>query len=243
MTPITYRTVPFSHGWLWIRLAFRMYRRKPLMWIAYATAIVIIGALLTLIPIVGAFVFQLIAPVLNGGMMLACHDERRLQPLQFNRLFSAFSSHGSQLVTVGGIYLTGMLLVFTGPSMMGSDPVIHLLYSGLNTPQALQQLQQLPLTPSAGLVLGLSLLLFIVMLMAYWFAPALVVLGNQRAIDAMKLSFSACAANFPAFFLYGVIMFILLLLATIPAMLGFLIVIPIGFINYYISYKDVFRHR
>ncbi len=238
MPSLEYRTVSLNHGWLWIHLALRMYRRNPLMWIAYTTAIVIIGALLTLIPLVGTLVFQLIAPVLNGGLMLACRDQRRLRPLTFNHLFSAFSTHGASLVTIGGIYLTGMKLAYMLPGILSSDPNIHLLYSTQLKPE---QLEHLTVAPQSAVILLGSLLLFTVMLMAYWFAPALVVLGKKRTVEAMKLSMAACSHNFPAFLLYGLIMFILLLVATIPAMLGFLIVIPVGFISYYTSYQDIFR--
>lgn len=241
MNTPTFRSVPLSHGWLWIRLAFRLYRRRPIMWIAYATAIVSIGAVMALVPMVGGILFQLIAPILTGGLMLACRDERRWQPLHFMRLFDAFKSHGEPLVTVGGVYLTGMLLVFTVPDMVSHDPVIQLLYAGQSNAQALQQLQHMRLSPEGGLLLLGSLLVFTLLLMSYWFAPTLVLFQNQRPFAAFKLSFQACAANFPAFLLYGFVMFTLLLLATVPAMLGFLIIIPVGFISYYTSYRDVFR--
>jgi uncharacterized membrane protein len=238
MQPISH-VVPFSHGLLWIRLAWRLYRRHPLMWISYTVSIILIGALLAQLPF-GAVFFQLIVPAFNGGIMLAGRDARRWQPLTFQHLFSAFKEHGAQLVTIGGIYLVGMLIAFKLPEMLSHDPIIQIIYAGQPSQEAMQQLMHLHLSGPTAILLLASMTLFTVMLMLFWFSPALVVLGKQTAIAAMQQSFFACAKNFPAFLLYGLIMIVLLWLAIIPAALGLFVIIPTSFISYYTAYRDVF---
>lgn len=233
-------TVPFSHGLLWIRLAWRLYRRHPLMWIAYTISVILIGALLAQIPF-GAVLFQLVAPGFIGSIMLAGRDARRWHPLTFPHLFSAFKEHGSALVTIGGIYLVGMLVAFKFPEMLSQDPIVQIIYAGQPSQQAMQQLMHLHLSGATAILLLVSMTLFTIMLMLFWFSPALVVFDNQPPLAAMRHSFHACAKNFPAFLIYGVTMVALLWLAIIPAAMGLLVVIPISFINYYVAYRDVFH--
>lgn len=231
--------VPASHGFLWIRHAWRMYWLNPLMWIAYSVTIVIVGASLSMIPVVGSFAFQLLSPAFNGGLMMAARDQHRQQPLHIKYLLAAFHSHGAQLVTIGGVYMTGMILAFTLPSLFSDDPFIHaLMYEPIKTLPTVIMHSHLSLT--ASLVLLASLTLFTAMLMAYWFAPALVALADYPAIKAMKVSFAACTTNFAAFIVYGVLMFTLLIIGSVPFLLGYLIVIPLGFISYYSAYEDLF---
>lgn len=241
MNRIPFRTVPLSHGYRWIRTAFDMYRHHPLMWIGYSVTIVLIGAAMSLVPFAGTLVFQLIAPVFNGGLMLACKAQQRGETLTFNQLFSAFNSHGARLVTIGGIYMTGMLIAFTLPALFSNDPLIHaLLYSThTTTPPPLATLHP---SFAAALVLLFSLTLFTLMLMAYWFAPALVVLADFQALEAMKLSLSTCTANFAPFLLYGILMVVLLVVGSLPMLLGFLVVIPVGFISYFTAWEDLFDY-
>jgi len=79
------------------------------------------------------------------------------------------------------------------------------------------------------------------LIMAYWFAPTLVLFHDMKAVDAMRLSFFACLRNFLPFLVYGVISAILLLLAMIPLGLGLLIMIPTMTASLYVSYKDIFN--
>jgi uncharacterized membrane protein len=82
--------------------------------------------------------------------------------------------------------------------------------------------------------------LFIPVLMAYWFAPALVALEGVTAIEAMKLSFVACLRNILPFLLYGVIVTVLSFVAAIPFMLGFLVLSPVIIASIYTAYRDIF---
>ena len=56
----------------------------------------------------------------------------------------------------------------------------------------------------------------------------------------MLLSFKACLYNVPAFTLYGVVFFVLGILATIPLGLGFLVLMPVLAASVYVAYLDCF---
>jgi len=84
--------------------------------------------------------------------------------------------------------------------------------------------------------------LFAVLLaMLFWFAPTLVVLHPEVGVmEALGLSFRACLRNVLPFLLYGVVLFVLAIVATIPLMLGWLVLWPVLIGSIYASYKDIF---
>jgi uncharacterized membrane protein len=89
-----------------------------------------------------------------------------------------------------------------------------------------------------ALLIGAALL--VPLLMALWFAPALVYFHNETPVDALKISFIACLKNWLPFLLYGVLMLIVFVIASIPFMLGFLVAGPLAIISGYTSYRAVF---
>jgi len=66
------------------------------------------------------------------------------------------------------------------------------------------------------------------------------VLENMKPLDAMKRSLAACLYNWLAFLVYGAILLVLWFVASIPLLLGLLVLLPVLFCSIYASYKDVF---
>jgi uncharacterized membrane protein len=76
--------------------------------------------------------------------------------------------------------------------------------------------------------------------MAYWFAPALVVLNGEPPIVALQKSFMASWRNFGAFLLYGVIYIGLAIAATIPLGLGWFVLGPMLVGSCYAGWRTIF---
>jgi uncharacterized membrane protein len=55
----------------------------------------------------------------------------------------------------------------------------------------------------------------------------------------MKLSFAACWANVIPFFVYGLIVLVLWFIASIPLLLGLVVLLPVLFCSVYASYRDI----
>jgi len=85
-----------------------------------------------------------------------------------------------------------------------------------------------------------ALTLLIPLLMAYWFAPALVFFNDMSAPDAMKASFVASMKNWLPFTVYGVASLGLAIVAMIPFGLGLLVLVPVITASIYTGYKDIF---
>ena len=96
-------------------------------------------------------------------------------------------------------------------------------------------------SPGSGRrLLSVALLaLFVPLIMAVWFAPALVILNDVGPVEAMKLSFRACLRNIWPYLIYGLVWIPILIIAVIPLGLGLLVVYPAMMASIYVAYRDI----
>ncbi|MGH8245222.1 MAG: BPSS1780 family membrane protein, partial [Gammaproteobacteria bacterium] len=90
------------------------------------------------------------------------------------------------------------------------------------------------------LIILIGIGLYVPVLMGLWFAPAHMVFGNCGVMEAIEKSFKGCVANIIPFLVYGVVGLILSILASIPLMLGWLVLFPMVAASVYIAYKEIF---
>ena len=229
------KSVAAGDGWIWIRGGFDLFRQNPVIWIALFLIYLLIGMALSVVPAIGPIVLNLLAPVFMAGFMLGCQALESGEELEINHLFAGFKHNTAQLITVGGIYLAGIItivgLVFvtTGGAMLSMS----------GHPPAMEE------AAGPGMLLAAltALALLLPLIMAYWFAPILVIFHGLKAVDAMKLSFSACLRNIWPFTIYGLISMLLMVLAAIPLGLGLLVMIPTMTASLYVSYRDIFSEE
>jgi uncharacterized membrane protein len=84
------------------------------------------------------------------------------------------------------------------------------------------------------------LALSVLLSMAIWFAPALVALGGVAPIDAIKASFAANLKNLLPIAVFGVLYLVAAVVASLPMMLGWILLMPLVMLAAYVSYRDVF---
>ena len=82
--------------------------------------------------------------------------------------------------------------------------------------------------------------LWALLMMALWFAPALVMLHEMAPLDAMRLSARACIHNLLAFLILAALLYVLLWVAMLPAGLGMLVLIPVIACALYAAWKETF---
>jgi uncharacterized membrane protein len=165
--------------------------------------------------------------------------------MTINHLFAGFSQRGGPLVILGVIYTAlviaiaaavfGLLFVLFGAAVIGQlwnlqDPISAA-------------------TAFGGLILAVLvgmlafLLLYLPLVMAIWFAPALVIFHNVEPWAAMKQSFAGCLNNTLPFLVYGLVGIVLAIAASIPLMLGWILLVPVSLASIYTSYCDIFEDR
>jgi hypothetical protein len=226
------RGVGAGRGWGWIAEGWALFKEQPWMWILVWVALLVILIVVNLIPILGAIANAIFWPVLSAGLMLGCHALTQGERLEFGHLFAGFRERLGTLAGVGALtfvisFAIGMAVFF----VMGVGFATLLGGAQPATPEAAMGMAL------AGLVM---LALMLPLFMAIWFAPALVVLHERGALEAMKESFTGCLRNVVPFLVYGVAGLVLAILASIPAGLGWLILGPVFVASIYASYRDIY---
>ncbi|MDP3087186.1 MAG: BPSS1780 family membrane protein [Methylotenera sp.] len=231
--PLEIRQVPAGNAWAWIVSGFNLFKENPAMWIIILVIYLVIIIPISLIPVIGSVVSTLLAPVFAAGMMWGCKALVLKQDLEINHLFEGFKKNTAQLIAVGGIYMVSLLLI----------AVLVVLGLDRGTMELLMKGQELSPEQASAIMLPILVAMLFIMpvLMAYWYAPVLTGLHNLTAVDAMKLSFSACLKNILPFLLYGLIFMAILVVAIIPFGLGLIVAVPVMMTSLYTSYVDVFN--
>ena len=231
------RKVSAINGWLWVKQGYWLFRKSPLLWISL-TAIGIIGMLvLASIPVVGDPLATLLFPILLAGYMLGCQALLKGEELELTHLFAGFQRGAQQLVTLGGINLVIQLLILGVMKFTGGAELVDILMSGkqVDDPAMLKQAIE-----NAGMAIIIGLALFSLLMMAMQFAPMLVIFNKVLPVAAMKTSLRAFLRNILPLTMYGVLLLPFAFLASLPMMLGWLVLMPIVIASMYAIYRDVF---
>lgn len=229
------RVVAASRGWNWIVDGFRLFRREPLAWILLVATVAVLLIVSMILQPVGTLIGSLLSPVLLAGLMTACRVAERGEEPEISHLFSAFPTHAAPLVTIGGVHLVGNIIAVGVVYMVaGGDAVNAVISSSRGDPAALAAVRELLFGMAVGTVV------FIPVIMAVWFAPLLVVFHGLKPVAAMWWSFTACWRNPSAFLVYGAATLLLWFLASIPLMLGLIVLLPVLACSIYTSFTDLF---
>ncbi len=238
--------VSAGQGWAWISGGFWHFKTNPWTWILVTVGYALIIMVLSLMPLLGGIFASLIAPILTGGLMIGADDQARGEGLGFQHLFAGFSNHAGQLAAAGALYLGGIILAAI-PAILLLGGTMSFGMDGMD-PTALSEDPQLMFGAMEDAFAGQTYLLAILaaallmlpVAMAYWFAPALIAIDGLSAWSAMKLSFRGCLKNVLPFLIYGVAGLVLIMLGSLPLLLGLLVVMPTLVASMYVAYRDIF---
>lgn len=245
------RQLPFQRGWAWLYEGFYLWRRNPALLTFASFGYLLMLVLISAIPLIGQPIASLLMPALSLGVLNACkaiEEGRKSGP---DILFSGFKRNLPALMTVGGLYLAGSLVVLMLTMLIDDGTLMSVLSGQVDTEADLPPMAEL--MPTLLLAIALST----PVLMAYWFAPMLVGWWGVTGPKAMFFSFIACVRNWRPFVAYsialtifagvlpGVVLGLLgaispilssLLLLVVP-----LVLVPVLFASFYINVRDVFK--
>jgi len=231
------RTVNIANGWLWIKQGYWLLKKNPILWVTLAV-IGVVGLLgISTIPVIGDPLATLLFPILLAGYMFGCRALEHDEELELSHLLAGFHNNTAQLVTLGGISLISQMLILGVMMLTGGATLVSILMSGqpVDNPEVLAQA-----AAGAGIALMLGMALFSMLLMAMQFAPMLIIFDKMSPIDALKASLSACLRNILPLSLYGVMMLLFMMIASMPMMLGWLVLLPVMLSSMYAIYRDLF---
>ncbi len=210
------------------------------VWIGMGLCLIVILAVLHWIPLVGQIAIVPLWFVFNGGLMIAADRTARGAPVAFADLFLGFGGHGGALVGAGMVTLLLSVAVFGLLILFGAGAVM----SAVSGATSLSEFE-MPSAAAIGLGWGAAigmlacLTLFMVVGMAGWLAPALIVLYGARPADALRTSLSACWSNMGALSVYGLVWIGLALATFLTLGMAMIVLVPLSFLSTYAALRDL----
>jgi len=234
--------VAAGRGLAWWSEGWRLFKANPVIWIVITFLFIALMFGLALIPFVGQIASSLLYPVLGAGILLGTRALDRGGELTVGHLFACFNDKAMPLIVVALLYFGGWFVIW----MVGLALLIGL--AGFQTLSALMSGDPvetgLTLIAAIGfaivIVVLVMTLLAVPLIMAYWFAPALVLFRGDEPMAAMKSSFTAGMRNIPPFLVYSLLGMVFAIVASIPLFLGWIVLAPVYAATIYASYKDIF---
>lgn len=239
--------VPVSRGVEWIVDGWRGFTASPGMWIVLAIIWFLITLVLQMLPVVGMLAGFFVAPILAGGLLICAEDVHGGRAPDLERLFRPVTDARTRnpMLILSAIYLganvavivLGVLLLVAGA---GAVMVRH--HGGV-FPMDPAQVDPGVLFTMGGFALMVGLVLFalfLVILILFYFAIPLVTFGRLDPGAAIATGTRALLRNWAPLTVLGLLYLPLSVLASLPLMLGWLILLPMTFCIWYATYRDVF---
>jgi hypothetical protein len=227
------RSRPPGRGAGWIGDAWRLLRAQPGMWAVALILLFIAYIVLSIIPLVNFFV-QVLAPFAYAGIATAADQQRRTGKFELDALVAGFKKQPVSLLAVGGVVILAVfvflavLFIFLGAEVFGAT-----MGGGQPDPSTF-------LSAGFWLAFLVGMVLMIPVAFATYLAPQLIVLHDQPALTAMKMSLVGCFKNILPGIVFLVCATLLIVASMIPLFLGLFITIPIMVITNYTVYRDIF---
>jgi len=249
--------VPAGHGWNWVLSGFALFRKSPSLWAFLVFCYIMLMQLLGMIPVLGWFAATVLIPAFSASFMIISREFDHGNRPGVGLLFAGFRSNLPALLTQGGLYLASALLILGLSALVDGGLLLKLMLLGEKPPAAAFE------DGSLAAAAVLAAILYLPVLAAFWFAPALSAWRNFSALQAMFYSLFAGLRNWRAFLVYGFTLVLLsiicsfalfllallargllgnrsqdaLLLVVLPVMLTY---VPTLFASFYASYRDIF---
>lgn len=235
---------PASHGLKWLMQGLVLLRRNFFIWVLFVLMLWGMVFVASRVPFAG-LLLALFTPVFLGGLMIGCRALEKGEELEIAHFFAGFRNNALNLITLGGFYLIGNVVIAGLMYAIGGGAIQQIVAGQAQNidPEILMQAMGPALVALlAGMALSVPLT------MAMWFAPLLVVFANKKPAHALRDSFQACLKNMLPFLVYGLVILVPLVLLMAPFDLanternpGLWVVALLVLPSVYTSYRDLFR--
>lgn len=219
-----------GRGMAWLSGGWELFKQAPGVWIGIIFVYILVIMAASIIPLVNMVAPYVLTPILIGGIMLGCKALEEGDALTVGHLFAGFSNRASNLAVAGLFYLLGFVVVMIVAVVLG-------LIMGIGAAAT----KSAALGVFAVIVISLVIMAMVFpLLMAIWFAPALILFHDVAPLDALKASFQGCLKNMLPFLIYSLVYLVAAVLATLPIMLGWLVLGPVTMASVYVGYREIF---
>ncbi len=266
---VVYTRHDAARGLRWLREAATMFARARVRWLMLLLAYYVILFALRMLPLVGVLAVPLLKPVFAVGFLAAAWTVERGGKPRLVNLAQGFRANLGALLPLGAVFVIGITVAVMASAVVDHGKLVEFLSSpppaAQDSSAAADAIGDVMLDGSVQLGMLFAALCALPVLLALWFAPALVVFQDLRARDALVTSLRAALTNWRPLLVYALAVFVIagvtptmivallsVVFSGLPdnarAMLTYGIVLPylamvvaILQISDYVAYRDVFH--
>lgn len=225
-----------GEGLAWFGAGWRMFMASPLIWLAITVIYAVLVIVLSLIPVLGSIASTILHPLFYAGFLAGCRAVEAGEPLRVEHFFSAFTDARARtpLAVLGVLLLAATAAVLFVFLLLAGGSALTAAGLGEAGGGAVF---------AGGALLGLLvvLVLLAVITMAFVYAPPLVMFAGRPTTEAIRESFQACLTQILPLTVAGLVLLVLSLLASLPLLLGWLVLIPVIAGAVWASYRAIFE--
>lgn len=255
-----YTRHPARQGMVWLKQALQMFNQHRLAWVVLLLAYYLLLLVTRALPIIGPWAMTIIKPVLAVGLLAAAWNQERGKPPALGMILQGFRANLWALLPIGVFFVVGMTAAVFGSALVDGGKLIEFISNSANATEA--EMQKSLEDPQLQFGMLFSALLSLPVLVATWWAPALIVFQDAGPGTALLTSMRAAFANWRPLAIYGLGVFfygvvlpglaVSVVAMILPPPMGQVIVLALLMpylmffaaclhISDYISYRDVFH--
>ena len=248
------RIVGAARGARWLGDGWRLFRAAPLGWLAAVFAYWILMTLVSLVPLAGIAAAAVLVPAFSVGFLAIARATSRGSAADLALLFDGLRHEPRSQLALGVVYLACLALLLGASALADGGALARWMLTGERPADDVLQ------SESFFHALLLAGVLYLPVMAAFWFAPALAAWHSTGATKALFFSLAASVMNWRAFLAYGAVTAIVTLVMPFAALTALaaagalrfpaaalvfplvFILLPTLFASFYASYRDVFGY-
>lgn len=196
---VTITRYPAARGVVWLREAYAMFSRARPQWVMLLLLYYLIMAIVDAVPLIGQLAVPILKPVFAVGFLAAAWGQERGKRPELRQLFQGFRANLSALLPLGVLLLVGVTLAILATALVDGGALLDVLSGKTHLDEEAIASGSMQRAMLFGAACALPVLL------ALWYAPALVVFHDCSAAQALVLSLRASLANWRPLAIYGLL--------------------------------------
>ncbi|CAM4023186.1 BPSS1780 family membrane protein [Pseudoalteromonas byunsanensis] len=235
-----FRVFKAAMGVQWLKAGWEIFKMQPMTFImmyVFMVAVALSPLVAPPLQLIAAFA----APFLTAGFYMAVLSKQQGQVISLASILGAFSAKGRRLHLFRlGLYQLGVVILLTWGAGILFEEALSIMQNA-----SPEQSPEVLISSILATISMTDVILFFIAhsinIMAFAYAlPIVFFQGETRITKALGLSLKVFYSNMASLGVYGLLI-TLLVLASVPlSMIPLLVVMPIAYISFFVSYQAIF---